>query len=327
MNNRDISLDLLRSLCILYIVGFWHLFNYTDAFPQYYNIITLRVTWTVLASFTLLSGYFVGIKNENFDKKNTWKFFKKRVLRIYPLYATALLLFFLFGLADLSTVMKASIAVSMFSKPAPPTLWYITMLLVFYTISPILLKSIQSKKIAAAAAGYVLLSFTLLIVHYFLRNIDLRVLVYLPSFYLGILLSTEKIIVPGKALVLLLVAGLFFSFILNQNNLAVDGLLATPLVTVGAYCIFVSFKKIPLKNPFYSAVSTLAYSSYCMYLFHRPLYITLKKIYFPGSGMAQTGYLIFFCLPCVIILSMYIQKYNDSIIRFFQGVFPTHNPV
>ncbi len=31
---RNMAIDFIRAICILYIVGFWHLFNYTEAFPK-----------------------------------------------------------------------------------------------------------------------------------------------------------------------------------------------------------------------------------------------------------------------------------------------------
>ena len=54
------SLDYLRSFSMLYIVGYWHLFNYTDAFPQYSNAVTYTMTLIVLGLFVLISGFLIG---------------------------------------------------------------------------------------------------------------------------------------------------------------------------------------------------------------------------------------------------------------------------
>ena len=49
---RNSVIDLLRAACVLYIVGFWHLMTYTEAFPGYHNGVTTRLTVAVLAKST-----------------------------------------------------------------------------------------------------------------------------------------------------------------------------------------------------------------------------------------------------------------------------------
>jgi len=91
---RIVSLDLLRGLSVLYIVGFWHMFNYTQCFPQYYNFITLRLTLIILASYTFLSGYFIGLKDVILTSKSIKNFLLNRIMRIYPLYILAIVVFY-----------------------------------------------------------------------------------------------------------------------------------------------------------------------------------------------------------------------------------------
>ncbi|MBN2809034.1 MAG: acyltransferase [Deltaproteobacteria bacterium] len=316
MNTRNLSLDLLRGLSILYIVGYWHMFNYTNAFPQYYNIVTLRITWIVLATFTFVSGYFIGLKNIDFSKESIFSFYKNRVLRIYPLYLVALIIFFVFGMANLFTISKAAIAVSMFFHPAPPTLWYITMLLFFYLVSPLLIMVVKRNKTAHIWVFYVFVSIWLVIIHYVLRTVDVRVITYFPAFYLGLLTSIKGDgYIKRSFLVSLIILGLFVSFAFNQNKLQIDWLLSTILVSTGAYCVFMFFKNIiELPKTSYFPVFALSYSSYCMYLFHRPIYMVFRKIYFPTNDIAQVVYLVFFCLPIILISSYYIQKCQDNIL-------------
>ena len=59
----NLTINLIRALSIMYIIGFWHLFNYTDAFFSYKNVITIRLTYIVLGVFySAISGYFIGLK-------------------------------------------------------------------------------------------------------------------------------------------------------------------------------------------------------------------------------------------------------------------------
>lgn len=59
--------------------------DYTNAIPGHKNIITYRITWIILATYVFLSGYFIGGKNIEIQKQDLVSFYKKRVIRIYPL--------------------------------------------------------------------------------------------------------------------------------------------------------------------------------------------------------------------------------------------------
>ena len=52
---RNIGIDLLRAGSMLYIVGFWHLLEYTRAI-DYQNDLTHRLTWIALAAGHLSCG-------------------------------------------------------------------------------------------------------------------------------------------------------------------------------------------------------------------------------------------------------------------------------
>ena len=61
VKGHDLALDIVRALCILEIVGFWHMRNYvalsseTESLSSFGYCITLGV----LSTFTFLSGYFL----------------------------------------------------------------------------------------------------------------------------------------------------------------------------------------------------------------------------------------------------------------------------
>jgi peptidoglycan/LPS O-acetylase OafA/YrhL len=166
-------------------------------------------------------------------------------------------------------------------------------------------------------AAYMFISLTLILFHYFINNLDVRVITYFPAFYLGIItaIKGEGYIKKGTLLFLFFI-GLSISFSLNQNYLPYDWLLSTLLVSTGSYFIFVFFKnKINPPKSAYFPITALAYSSYCMYLFHRPIYMVLRKLYSPNYSIAQILYLVLFCLPCILVFSYYIQKFQDIIIK------------
>ena len=73
--NRNIGLDLLRGASILYIVGFWHMLNYTKTINKIF--ISYRLTYIILGTFVFVSGYFIGQKNLDKGKQNIILFYKK----------------------------------------------------------------------------------------------------------------------------------------------------------------------------------------------------------------------------------------------------------
>ena len=77
-NDRKKYLDCARAVCMLYIVGFWHLFDYTG--KNIVNPLTSQITYGVLAVFMFfISGYFWG-KKKITDMKSVLSFWIKRLI-------------------------------------------------------------------------------------------------------------------------------------------------------------------------------------------------------------------------------------------------------
>ena len=50
----------MRAVSMLYIVGFWHLLDYTKVAGWHYNPVTYRLTVGALSLFVLISGFLTG---------------------------------------------------------------------------------------------------------------------------------------------------------------------------------------------------------------------------------------------------------------------------
>jgi peptidoglycan/LPS O-acetylase OafA/YrhL len=317
--NRNIGIDFLRGLSILYIVGFWHMFNYTTAFPEYNNILTYRFTLVILGTFVFISGYFVGMKDITINKHSIIEFYKQRLLRIYPLYLIAIILFTLLNLSNLKTSIKAGLLISMIIEPAPPTLWFIAMLMLFYVTSPLLIyasKTIQAKRLMS----YYLITIIALIAYsYFTKKLDIRLVMYFPSFALGVFIANNNIeLVEKKYNASALIVTTFcilLSFVTTPNS-QLNEMLNAPMILLCSYFLFRVAKKIVFSsNQTCRVIAILSYSSYCMYLFHRPIYIILNKFYFPEEYLYQVVYLVVFCMPCILLFSFIFQKAFDITIN------------
>lgn len=224
-------IDLVRVICMMWIVFIWHLKDYLPGEYQMFGSILKVSQWitvTALFAFTLLSGY--SMAKYNFQSfKDVLSFYKKRLIRFYPLYLIAILCFWCFGWYSSVTVIKCMTGIALFFNEAPLTLWYMCMLMFFYMITPIINWKYGSYKINVAIYIFVILLFGLL------SKLDVthgNMALYTPAYMAGLFM--------GK----------------NINLQSVD---------------FSSF--------WAKAIKVLAYSSFCIYLFHRIIFVMVANMY------------------------------------------------
>jgi len=290
--------------------------SYTDAIPNYDNIITYRITWIVLGTFVFISGYFLGKKN--IDRTNLVSFYKKRFVRIYPPYLIAIFIFSILGLYDNTTSIKAIFGMSMFIRPAPGNLWFITMLLFFYIICPICLYFLKKSVIHYLLFFITIIS--ILSLYEYLSNeifnyyyLDIRIITYLVPFMLGIFTANNNY--TPKKNILIITSILFFIFSCSVKTKNMNLLLATPLISTSSLLLFTIFNKLTIKQKYtQKTILFLSTSSYFMYLYHRPLYMVCKNIFFPKTQLMQLFYLVTVCIFIIIPLSYLMQMtYNKTI--------------
>ncbi len=313
---RDVGIDLLKGMSMLYIVGYWHLFNYTHAFPKYQNALTVRLTVIVLGAFTLVSGYLIGKRPIEAKWTAALGFYKSRLTRIYPPFAVALLCFFLSGLVTSKTMVASLTLSAMFLGPPPMTLWYITMIVVFYVLAPLLL---QAK--ACGYASFAGASVAIFLLFFGFQHVagtgDIRMSIYFPCFALGILISGIEMRRLARALPVMVVLAMLGVWLgkMEVNSLE-SSYFSMPLAAFGALSAFALCMKIRIKNGWLaSALAHLSFASYFMYLTHRPIFLYLHQWYEPESGLGQVAYLILFCLPLIVAISWALQRLYDRQVK------------
>lgn len=62
---RNTTVDFLRAVSVIWIVGFWHLIGYSPIREVGKNAVTLMATVAALGLFVLLSGYLQGGRGRN----------------------------------------------------------------------------------------------------------------------------------------------------------------------------------------------------------------------------------------------------------------------
>ena len=178
---RFAALDCMRALGILYIVCFWHMTSYTDneLFKQIRSApVFERVTFCVLACFTFMSGFLA--YREFSNCKDVLKYYAKRIIRLWPLFALAAVFMVLTGINPAKTLPLVLCGLGWLKEPFPLTLWYVGMIFAFYVLNPVL----SSKKLYVSIPCAVLAEGVFVIANRFAHT-DERLWFYWPFFVIG----------------------------------------------------------------------------------------------------------------------------------------------
>ncbi|AFL75422.1 acyltransferase family protein [Thiocystis violascens] len=314
-HSRNQGVDFLRAICILYVVGYWHLIPYTTALPGYANWFTEGLKYAALATFVFCSGYLLGRQAITLDPRGLWSFYRRRLLRIYPLYLLALILFGAFGIASQKQVVDGALLVSMFRPPAMPTLWFVTMIMVFYLIAPLLIRFAHRPAVTVLIGGGLLMA--LIVQHLWIRHLDLRILLYLPVFVLGILYQRHAslgTLAKRHEWILLGLLILLLPLSVTGNEWSLRGtFLLMPLILVSAPALFLLADRIAdrLHGP---TIEFLAYASFGLYLFHRLIFKAAIAVFYPATGWEQVLYLLMVALPLSLLIGYGLQRVYDGLV-------------
>lgn len=309
MNNRIFIYDIVRSLCVLWIVAFWHMLDYfklTKEFSEY-GFITIGV----LSCFTFLSGLFLGKKC--IDMKT---FYVIRFKRFWILLFLSSVSFYIIGYIKSSSEFIGTITgLSCLGLPWARTLWYFGMLIFFYLLTPFLLDADNNKRKVLVKG--VLIFMVILLISYItpLKKSLVRVIPYYPYYLLGILTPlniVDKIKQSQRTIFVLFfiaISLLCFAKYVCFGSIHVMAL----SVFIFIFLISIIIEKLQLKL-IRKTVSYVAFSSMCAYLFHRQIYGVIAK-----TSIYLLGCIHFWEIPIMLgslfIISYYIQKYYNIIIK------------
>lgn len=328
--------DIMRGLAII-IILFHHLsdygLNYYDLhnFGINLNLSLLNVlnTYFGLGLFVYISGVLL---QRNYHDLSGWRqvgtFIKKRFIRIFPLYYIALAIFIkLMAVSNTKLILMhvlglQAILASYHYRPLL-TLWYIGLVAVYYGFF-ILIKRAEGNKLRLFIT---LLIFPLLLLIWRGKEGmgDIRLFLYYPVFLSGLYgdkylarIRNDYKKTAGLAIFFFLSV---YSYVLYmyRSSLVVHSigqLGAFLLISCIASCIMISFawlvRLISSKGAGISKYfKILSYSSYCIYLFHRPVWWALLKMDYPADPMSRLFYLGLIGIPLIILISYTIQKAYD----------------
>lgn len=321
IKSRDIRLDIIRSLSMLYIVFVWHFCDYVTLMNS--AVLTI-ITKCVLTSFFFISGYLFGMNSKFQTGKDILSFYKKRLLRIIPLFAFAIVLFFLCGLISFAEAIKTLLGISAFCLPHTKTLWFMNVIIIYYLITPILMYK-NRKDFFVVIAGLFCLSFFLMFAAKV--KIDIRILLYFPAYCIGLFwhhFQTELFISKSKvryciSLVSLLLFSAMYVYLLNAGyhtytkiSLPLLLIIAFEAITWNVFFI----QGCTLFSKHTKIFLFLSYSSFAIYLFHRPFFhlvgsfLNIAHIKSDSWISIATFYI---SIPFLVFASWLIQKTFDFI--------------
>ena len=284
---RLLFLDIIKAFGILVVI-FVHMQNFLSAvvIPNFYLIEGLK--FLGLACFMFASGYAIHENNRTLkDRGEILHFYKKRILRIYPLYIVALFVFFIcfqvFGLFPpihysiagwIANILCLQVLLSPAFLEPIFTLWFIGFIIIMYAIYPLFSdnRGTIKKRILIAAGIFI----GLLIIHEALNIIDYRFFMYYFVFILGVVASAGS-----------------HRFLFIERPFSDHKRIAVPVITA------------------------LAYASYCIYLFHMPVFAVTNVLIIGArlSGALQNAALIFLVIPALFCMCYYIQRSYDRLIK------------
>ena len=305
---RNSVIDLLRAASVLYIVGFWHLMTYTEAFPGYHNGVTTRLTVAVLAVFMFVSGLCVA---ESFVRggQDARGFYRKRLLRVYPLFVLAALFFLALKLANGAALVRALLLISPLWGKQPMTLWFIANLCLYYLLLPLLVRQgVGSRRFWLMA----LLIETVLCVAPLLSGTDNRGAIYFPAFCLGVCFAGKAAPALGRWAIAAL-AAIGVSLLAGgdpEQSLASIGLaLGVPVLVLFGATHLLGQLTLP------RFVHALAYAGFTAYLLHRVVFKLLITGITPLAEETRLLCLLAVGVPLVFALSWLVQRGYDHLLE------------
>lgn len=323
---RNNAIDLLRVLCIVYIVGYWHLIPYTEWLPGYANAVTEAIKDIALGTFVFSSGLLLARRDVQLRLGNFLSFYQRRLVRIYPLYLFALLLFGAAGLAGQAVIVKGALLISMFAPPPPPTLWFITMIMFFYVLAPLLIWAAHN------AARFVLLSVGIFVAclgyDAAIQPMDSRLFLFFPAFALGVyaqrITAAHQFLHHHRLYLLVLLIPAFVLGLPGDSGFDTPtSVLRAPLVLLGSV-LFVVYAERLGKHLHGTLILKLSYASFGVYLFHRLVFKFAIALYYPTEGLYQALYLLAVAVPASFVVAYALQKaYDAGMARLTVGGMPS----
>lgn len=322
---REYRFDVVRVICMTYIISCFHLFGYI--YPQDRTTVCFPVltalAHTCLGLFTFVSGYLLGKKYCFGQQGNIgiWSFYKKRILRVFPLFVIASMILWLIGFNDADSTWNGLLCISPFVNPKPMTLYFIPVIMWCYLVTPL----ISRRGLKWRALGCLFLFSLLLVGRFLFPSIDSRFVFDVFFFFVGVVSApcfdwklnntygtTIKIFVV-LAFALVIAIAVKSSLLYNTSRQMAVG--AIGVFAVFFICEGVSNYVFGRKKQLGQLFIYVSYASMACYMFHRFFYRVAESLWNPFDTNLKWLYMAGLVFPVMIVLSYVIQNVYDNIVK------------
>ena len=302
-SGRVWAYDLVRTVCMLWVVALWHNHLTSEGTVAY------AITIAALGAFTFRSGM---LNQRKWSYPGCLKkaigFYENRFLRLYPFYfLSCVTLYFIPGfLYSRRQLFFTLTDIACITNGFPMTVWYCGMILAFYVFTPLVGFQKTTRRKILCAAGIL----AMLIAIWFGYRLEVRMIYYWPAYAAGMLVKDLKR--SRKALAL--------SFACFAAAIAVYAAYPSlwihiPMALSGAVLIieaalWIEYAMRDKGALLKKVVTSISAASMIAYLFHRQYFILFN----PLVEMTKIQVLRLVFLPLFLLLCFCVQKlYSKAI--------------
>lgn len=330
---REYRFDVVRVVCMTYLVTYVHLYGYI--YPQGlmtpFQPASIALAHACLGVFTFVSGYLLG-KKYSFGQQGNGDvraFYKKRILRIIPLFVVASIALWLIDFNGTRATVNGLLCISPFVDPKPRTLYYIPVILWCYLLTPLVSRHGLKWRVWSC-----LVIMTMLIVaRQVFPSIDSRFVFNVFFYFVGIVSAScfdWKFSIPyGTAIktfavlafILIVAIAIDCSLLYGtaaQMAVGFLGVFAILFVCEGiSHLLFdkPGNSRNSVRSLACSLIATVSYASMCSYMFHRFFYWAAEAIWNPSDTSVKWLFMIAVIYPIILVSSYVIQKLYDDAVK------------
>ena len=326
---RDYRFDVVRVVCMTYLIAFFHLYGYvyTGTSTTIVYSASTALAHACLGLFTFASGYLLGKKYCFGQQGNVdlWTFYKKRILRVFPLFVVSSILLWLIGFNTAAATLNGLLCISPFVNPKPLTTYYIPVILWCYLVTPLISRQRLRWRVYSSLTLFGLL----LIARWMFPSIDNRFVFDVLFYFVGVVsapgfdwrfnIPHGSFVKSGIVLVFLLLVAfvsIYASFLyhpLCQMVLGAAGVFVILFVCEALSKSLFACQDSKANGSFAcQVVSFVSYASMACYMFHRFFYWGAEKIWNPSDASVKWLYMAAVVYPVIVVSSYAIQKLYDT---------------
>ena len=313
---RILGFDLTRVVSIFVVIGIYHNLAYAG-FGFSEAPFVLSLVYSSLGSFTFLSAYLLSSKYKFTNKEEIVTFYKKRVLRIWPLFAFSSIALWLIHFNQLIPTLKGLVGLSPFWAPAPITMWYVAMLISLYVLTPFVVRGPLKVQLLKAVmvmtiVGGIQLAFGSVVPKTFNYY-----MVYLIGLILGANFKekTMAFLSSKKTLVVSCMWMILFVRVFKTANPVLKSLTGVLGIIAIINLSIIITPKIREHSFLEKSITFLAYSSFCAYLFHREVIWALLHFRFSDNGWPIFFEVLIIGVPLTFIFAYIVQRIYDNVLH------------